>query len=303
MLGAILGLGYAAVFGLNNVIVRRGVLRVSPNYVATLTVFSGPIFFFLLALATGDLAKIPQFSWKATLFFAISGIIHFALGRSFGYRAVHVMGATRSGILTGLNAIVSVFLAVAVLGETISPMIVLGIGCSLSGPTILALREEKVMRNLERGAGKKNVDRKTFYRGFIFGIGAAVFWGSSAIFIKLGIENGGTPLAGTFIAYTAATMVVATSLLNRANRKEIFGGNKQALRLAVMSGLTTNTAQMLRYLAFSYGTVIVVSLVSRTMPIWTLSLAYIFNRKIETFNRWVLLSNALLIIGTVLVLL
>ncbi len=303
MLGAFLGLGYAAVFGLNNVFVRRGVLRVSANYVATLTVFSGPIFFLILTAITGDLYKISAFTWQATLFFAISGVIHFALGRSFGYRATFILGATRSGILTGLNGLVTVILAVTILKETMTPLMIVGMCLSLSGPTILAWREDKVMRTMQRAGnpGKGVVDRRTYYKGFFFGLCSALFWGSSAIFIKLGIDNGGTPLAGSFIAYTAASLVVAFSLFSKANRKEIFTGDRQALQLAGMSGLTTNVAQMLRYMAMGYGSVIVVSLVSRTMPIWTLSLSFIFNRKIETFNRWVILSTALLIIGTILV--
>lgn len=305
MLGAILALGYAAFFGLNSVFARRGLLRVSSNIMATLTIFSGPVFFFLIALATGDLFKIPGFNWKATLFFALSGIVHFALGRTFGYRSTQILGATRSGIMGGLNAIVSVVLAIALLKETLTPLMMVGIFFSLSGPTIIALREEKATRTLDlRGNPKMSaLDHKTFYQGIFFGIGSAVFWGSSAIFIKLGLDNGGSPLAGSFIAYSAASLVVSFSLLNKVNMEELFKTDKQGLKLAIMSGLTTNVAQMLRYLALSYGTVIVVSLVSRTMPIWTVLLSFIFNRKLESFSRWVLIGNALLVIGTILVLL
>ncbi len=305
MLGAILGLGYAAFFGVNSIVVRRGVLRVSSNYMATLTVFSGPIFFFVLTLATGELFKIAAFNWKATLFFALSGIIHFALGRTFGYRSVQILGATRSGIMTGLNAIVSVVLAVIILKETLTPLMIVGICFSLSGPIIMGLKEERTTRIVDLSVNRqsKHLDRKTFYRGLFFGIGSAIFWGSSPIFIKLGLDNGGSSLAGSFIAYSAASLVVSISLLNETNREEIFKVDKQALRLAVMSGMTTNIAQMLRYVALNYSTVIVLSLVSRTIPIWTLFFSFIFNRKLESFSRWVLLGNALLTIGTILVLL
>lgn len=305
MLGAVLALGFAFFFGANSIFVRRGVLLASPNYIATLTIFTGPVFFFLLTLATGELSTIPDFTWQATLFFALSGIVHFALGRTFGYRAVLILGATRSGIVTGLNAIVTIVLAIIILKETVTPMMGVGICLSLAGPIIIALKEGGTARTAgpKTNPQMKTIDRKLFYKGLFFGIGSAVFWGSSSIFIKLGLDNGGSPLAGSFIAYCAATLIVSTSLLNTANREEIFKGDKQSLRLAIMSGMATNIAQMLRYIALNYATAIVVSLVSRTIPLWTLSLSFIFNRKVESFSRWVLLGNALLTLGTILVLL
>lgn len=306
MLGAILGLGFAVFFGINSIIVRRGVVvKASANYIASLTIFTGPPFFFLLTLVTGDLFKIASFSWKAILFFALSGIVHFALGRTFGYRATQTLGATRAGIMTGLNAIISVFLAVIVVKETLTPLMVLGILLSLSGPTIVALEEEKKSRRVVARALPSliNLDRKTFYKGMFFGIASAVFWGSSAIFIKLALQNGGSSLGGSFIAFSAATLVVLPSLLNPKNRREIFSGNKSQFKLAMMSGLSTNIAQMLRYIALYFGTVIVVSITSRTIPIWTLFLSFIFNRQLESFSKWVLLGNALLIGGTILVML
>ncbi|MDP2718767.1 MAG: DMT family transporter [Dehalococcoidia bacterium] len=304
MLGAILGLGYAAFFGANNIFVRRGVLRVSSNVIATLTIFTGPVFFFLLTLVTGDLLKIPGFTLKAIIYFALSGIVHFAMGRTFGYRANQILGATRAGIMTGLNAIVSIILAISILKETLTPLMILGICFSLSGPIIMGLKEANNAKNFDLKSPRQlnSLDRKTFFKGILFGAGAAFFWGSSSIFIKLGLEAGGSSLAGSFIAYTAASFIVSFSLLNRKNRDEIIKVDKQSFKLAMISGFTTNMAQMLRYLAFSYGTVIVVSLASRTMPIWTLLLSFIFNRKLESFSRWVLLGNAMLVIGTILVL-
>lgn len=309
VLGGILGLGFAIFFGLNSIVVRRGVLKVSVNYIAALTIYCGPVFFFLLTLFTGDLFKIPGFSWKAILFFALSGIIHFALGRTFGYRAVQILGATRAGIMTGLNAVVSIMLAIFILGEKLTPLMVLGICLSLSGPIIVGFKEGQKVGKAEArvNPGLKTLDRKTFYRGVFFGVCSAFLWGSSAIFVKLGLNESGSSLGssfiGSFIAFSAASLVISTALFSKANRNELVKSDKEAFKLAMMSGLTTNIAQMLRYVALSYGGVIVVSLTSRTIPIWTLILSFIFNRKIESFSRWVLLGNGLLIIGTILVLL
>ena len=148
----------------------------------------------------------------------------------------------------------------------------------------------------------KEIDRRTLYVGIFYGMGAAIFWGSSAIFIKLGLESGGSPVAGSLIAYLAALMFIIPSFLNRENRKEIIEADGKSFQIALINGLTVNIAQLLRYLALGYVSVIIVTLSIRTTNLWVLLFSYIFNREYESFSRWVLLGNILLIAGTVLIL-
>ena len=304
MLGAILGLLSAVGFGVTTIIIRRAMLRVSANYIATLTVFTGPIFFLAAAALTGEIWKLLYFPWQAHAFLALSGIVHFALGRSWGYRSIRLIGATRSNIVTSMNPIVTVLLAMLILGETVSFTMLIGIICTLMGPLVLLKETVSSGGALSRaGEHGKELDRRTLYEGIFYGIGAALFWGSSAILIKLGLENGGTPVAGTFIAYASASLVIApSSFLNREHREEILGGDKTSIKDALYSGLTSNIAQLLRYVALGLGSAIVVSLMLRTIPLWSLLFSFLFMREYESFSRWVLLGNALLVVGAILVL-
>ncbi|MDP2661046.1 MAG: DMT family transporter, partial [Dehalococcoidia bacterium] len=163
MLGVVLALCYSATFGLNSVISRRGVIRANANYVATISIFSGPIFFLVAALIAGELLRLGEYPWQAYVYFAISGVIHFALGRTFGYRSLQLIGATRANVVTGLYAIVSVIQAVIILNEVLTPMVALGIVLSLSGPILMALKEETVAVTPKIGAALygKHVDRPT----------------------------------------------------------------------------------------------------------------------------------------------
>ena len=303
MLGAILGLLSAIGFGVTTVIIRRAMLRVSANYIATLTVFTGPIFFLAAAVLTREIWKLSHFPWQAHAFLALSGIVHFALGRSWGYRSIRLIGATRSNIVTSLNPIVTVLLAMLILGETVSFTMVIGIICTLIGPLVLLKERVSSGDALSRlGEHERESDRRTLYEGMIYGTGAALCWGSSAILIKLGLENGGTSVAGTFIAYSAASLVIApSSFLNREYREEILGGDKTSIKDALYSGLAGNIAQLLRYVALGFGSAIVVSLMLRTIPLWSLLFSFLFMREYESFSRWVLLGNALLVVGAILV--
>ena len=305
MLGVVLGFGIAIAFGINAVVARRGVLLAGSNYIATISIFTGPPFFLLVTFVTGEIYPLYQFPWKAQVLLALSGVIHLALGRTWAYKSIQLIGATRSTVITGLNPIVSIVLAIIILRESINSLMFLGILFSLTGPLLTILKEQTVesSRRLKAGSNGKELDRHTLYIGILYGLGGAVFWGSSAIFIKLGLENGGSPVAGTLVAYLAASIVITPSiLLSRENKREILDTNRRSFRLALFSGLTTNIAQLLRYLALNYSSVIIVTLLMRTTPLWVLLFSFIFNRRYESFSRWVLLGNFLLIVGTVLIL-
>lgn len=296
----------AVFFGANSIITRRGMMRVSSNYVATLTVFTGPVFFFIVGSLTGDLFKLGQMPLEAYVYLALSGITHFALGRTWSYRSVQLLGSTRSNIVTSLNPVVTIILAMIILGETITSIMGIGILCTLLGPLLILLKEEVIQSSsqLKSNPHGKELDRATLFKGIFYGLGGAFFWGSSAIFIKLGLEHGGYSIAGSFIAYLSASLTIMPSaFMNKNRRQEMLHGGGKAFRIALLSGLTTNIAQLARYVAMGLASAIVVSLMQRTMPLWVLIFAFIFNRKYESFSRWVLIGNGLLIVGTVLILL
>jgi drug/metabolite transporter (DMT)-like permease len=304
MLGIILGFGAAIAFAWNAIITRRGVLRASSNYVANISILTGPVLSLVVASVTGHLYEIGDFPWKACVFFSLSGIVHFAFGRTWAYKSIQLIGSNRANIVTSLSPIVSITLAIMVLGETVNALMIMGIVCALSSPFITLLKEHTVAAetNIKKSSRGKEIDRHTLYLGMLYGMGAALFWGSSFIFIKLGLTNGGTPIAGNMIAYLAASIAIIPSLLKQQNKSEMLAADRKSLKLALLVGLTANIAQLLRYLALQYGSVIIITAVIRTSPLGVLLLSYIFNRQYESFSRWVLLSNALLIIGTILIL-
>ncbi len=304
MFGILLGLASSLAFGINSIITRRGMLKVSSNYVATLSILTGFAFFIVVNAVTGDLFVIAHLPWKAHLFWALSGIIHFALGRTWAYRSLQLLGSNRSNIVTSLSPIATVALAMLVLSERLTILQSVGILFTLLGPILMLLKEETSAQAAtgKFGSSGKEVSPKNMLLGVLFGAGAAVFWGSSSIFIKLGLEAGGRPVLGTLIAYGSASVVISPSfLLHAERRREIFSEGINSLKMAVASGLTTSIAQLLRYLSFGYGSVIVVSLMLRTQPLWILLFAFMFNRQYESFSRWVLIGNALIMLGTIFI--
>ena len=300
----LLSLTSSILFAASTVIARKGVLRATSGYIANISIFSGCLFFVIVAALTGDLAGITRLSSKACLFWALSGIIHFALGRTWAYKAIQFLGSNRSNIVTSLNPIATVALALIVLDDRLTLVQAVGMILTLSGPLLILLKEETDLPALQTKSGSygRQVDRRALFLGFFYGVGAALFWGSSSIFIKLGLDAGGGPIAGSLIAYVAAAAVISPSVfLNGKNRRELLGEDRESFRVALWSGLSASVAQLLRYVALAGGSVIVVSLMLRAQPVWVLLFAFIFIREYESFGRWVLFGNGLILAGTALI--
>ncbi len=303
MLGILFGLISSAVFGANTVITRRGVLRASSGYMANVSIFLGCLFFLIIAALTGDLAGIAGLSRKAWLFWALSGISHFAVGRTWAYRAIQYLGSNRSNVVTNLYPITTIILAIVLLHDRLTIMQTLAMILTVSGPLLIVLKEEtdSSAQRTKSGSYGRQIDRRGLFLGFIYGLGAAVFWGSSAIFIKFALQEGGKPVGGSLIAYFAAAVVISPSVfLSRRSRRELLDESRESLSIAIWGGLTTSVAQLFRYMSLAAGSVISVSLALRAQPLWVLILAFIFIREYESFSRRVLIGNALVLAGTVL---
>ncbi|MGA3174539.1 MAG: DMT family transporter [Syntrophorhabdales bacterium] len=304
VLGIFFGLISSAVFAANTVITRRGVLRASSGYMANISIFSGCLFFIIVAALTGDLFGIARLSWRACLLWALSGIVHFAIGRTWAYRAIQVLGSNRSNVVTNLYPIATVAFAMILLHDRLTLLQTAGMVLTLSGPLLILLKEETDSAALRTKSGSygRQLDKRALVLGFIYGFGAAVFWGSSAIFIKLALEEGGRPIGGSLIAYLAAAAVISPSVFfNRKSRRELLSESRESLQVAIWGGLSTSIAQLFRYLSLAAGSIIAVSLALRAQPLWVLILAFIFIREYESFDRWVLLGNGLVLAGTVLI--
>src|SRR3954451_16721946 len=101
-----------------------------------ITVPLGLPLFFLAALATGNLTALMGFSPKALAALSAAGILHFVWGRYCNYRATRAIGTNLVAPIQQVNLIFTLFLAIWLLGEQLTPFKLLGIALVLIGPSI-----------------------------------------------------------------------------------------------------------------------------------------------------------------------
>ena len=211
MLGGFLALLSAATFALNNASVRRGVLTGSVLQGMAITVPVGVPLFFIAAAAVGTLGAVAEFSLEAIVALSLAGILHFVWGRYCNYRAMHAIGTNLAAPVQQINLILTLVLAIWVLGETLTPLRVLGIALILLGASI-TMREGDPQGESRNPAGSaveaakaavvedgeparavapppSSAFRPRYAEGYTFALLSATGYGLSPIFIRLGLES------------------------------------------------------------------------------------------------------------------
>lgn len=132
------------------------------------------------------------------LWFAISGIIGYALGDVFLFQSFVCIGAQRGMLMMSLAPLMSAGLAWIFFGERLSGMQMLGVVVTLAGIAWVILR------------GKNDVNSQACRpgQGVLFGLGAAMGQAVGYILSKQGLTDNFSPIAGNSIRMLAAVIVL-----------------------------------------------------------------------------------------------
>lgn len=296
MLGAFLALCSAATFALNNAFARRGVLTGSVFQALSISVPIGVPMFLLGAIVTGSLGFFLHFSAKAYLFFALAGILHFAWGRYCNYRAVKAIGSNLAGPLQESSVLIALFLAVVLLGESLTGLKIVGILLVLCGPLLVVEVGKK------KQPAKKLSFTPLYAEGYLFAGLSALGYGCSPILIRSAVEHSGpgASLAGGTISYLAASFVVLAVIAGTGSLRDVKNVHPENAKWFMFAGLLVGVSQMLRYLALAVAPVTVVSPIQRLSLIFRMFFGWLMNREHEVFSWRLVIGTMISLVGAVM---
>ena len=314
MLGGLIALCSAATFAFNNASLRRGVLTGSVLQAMAITVPIGVPISFVLALVTGSLWALAAFSTKAFVALSLSGIVHFVWGRYCNYRATRAIGTNLVAPVQQINLIFTLLLALVVLGETLTPLRLLGIALVLLGPSI-TMRERRVGQKQALGAdvaAKSDVDdagaravpafNPRYAEGYLWAFLSATGYGLSPILVRIGLENKGigVSIAGNLVASCAATAVMALFLLPPRQFRHALAVNPESAKWFTLSGVLVCISQVFLYMAMSIAPVTVVSPINRLSILFRLYFSKLLNPHHEVFGGSIVLGTVVSLSGAFL---
>ena len=328
VLGGFIALLSAATFAFNNASVRRGVLTGSVLQAMAITVPIGLPISFLVALATGSLAAVAGFSTRALLALSLSGVMHFVWGRYCNYRATRAIGTNLVAPIQQINLIFTLLLAIWILGETLTPLRMLGIALVLLGPSFTLradapsggeappLRAKARLRAKPLGADVTSQDltdsapaetvaaaapafRPSYAEGYFWALLSATGYGLSPILVRIGLEGKGlaVSVAGNLVASLAATLLMGLFLLPPRQLKHALAVEREAAKWFTLSGVLVAISQLFLYMAMSIAPVTVVSPINRLSILFRLYFSRLLNPQHEVFGGKVVLGTIVSLTG------
>jgi uncharacterized membrane protein len=301
MLGAFLALCSAGTFALNNAFARRGVLTGTALQALSISVPIGVPMFVLGALILGGFEAFRAFSWTAWFYLALAGVLHFAWGRYCNYRAVKAIGSNLAGPLQESSVIISLVLAIALLGETMTGIKIAGILLVLFGP-MLAVELGKKKRPDAKAKEPKPGFQPLYAEGYLFAGLSALGYGCSPILVRMAVEHAGVgaSLAGGAVSYLAASVVVAAVIVITGSSQSVASVRPENARWFAFAGVLVGVSQMLRYMALAVAPVTVVAPIQRLSLVFRILFGWIMNREHEVFGARLILGTLVSLVGAAL---
>jgi drug/metabolite transporter (DMT)-like permease len=303
VLGGLLALLSAAAFAFETATARRGVLTATVSQALSITVPLGVPIFFLVAAAFGSLGSVLGFSSQAIFYLALAGVMHFVWGRYCNYRASKAMGANLVAPVQQSNMLVTLALAIWILGEHLTPMRVLGIVLVVLGPALTYDRSRHKASDTIAGApieiDAHKVFRPNYAEGYLFALLSSTGYGISPVLVRLSLENRGldSSLGAGLISYTAATLAFALILLLPGQWRHVRALDPGAAKWFAISGVCVCFAQMLRYMALALAPVSVVTPIQRLSLVFRIYFGRILNPQHEVFGGKIIAATVVSLVG------
>ncbi len=302
MLGVIFSILCAATFALNATAARRAVLSGTVVQGLMVTVPLGVPLFAALVAAVGQWGLLSRFPLEAYAWFAAAGIVHFVIGRYGNYASSAAIGTNLAAPILQSEVIITLVLAMVLLGESLTPLRAIGIALIMMGPSLIGKRDEGNKAAPAAAAGttpSKASFQPRYAEGYAYAVLAAVAYGCSPIFIGLGLRAaGGTGvIAGGLVSYVAATLAVGVILLMVP--ASTFRLDRTALGWFAFAGLFVFLSQAFRYAAMGLAPVSVVTALQRLSSLFRIYFGWIINRDHEVFDPSVMVATVVSMAGAI----
>jgi drug/metabolite transporter (DMT)-like permease len=305
----LLGVLYAAIgaftFALNNVAMRRGVVTGSVLQGMAMTVPVGGLSFLVMAIGFGQLGQLAAFPAAAVVWLASQGIVHFVLGRYCNYKSNQLMGVNLAAPVVQLQVPFAMMMAVATLHEKFTVLQGIGSVLMLGGSFVTQSQSGKGKGRAVTPAGPaaEPVFRPHVVTGYFCALGAAVCYGSSPLMARQAFLNapGLGTAAGGCIAYAAATLFFALTLLRPGAWRDIRGTSRDNLPWFLASAVLVAISQAFVYASLAVAPLMVVTPILQLSLVFRLFLSQLINRDYEVMNTGVVIGAFTAVLGSILV--
>lgn len=257
--------------------------------------------------ATEDLSRLWSMPPGAAVDFSLAGIIHFLVGWTLLNVSQKRLGAARTSPLLATTPLFGAVIAAVTLGEIPNVMATVGIVLIVLG--VYALSLERVLRPAAVASsgshapvtvdGPAEAPGEGFtWRASLFGMGAALCWAISPLFIRNGLDGLDSPLLGVTISLVASVVAYGVLLMLRGHRTGP-AASRPAMAWKLSAGVLVGLSTWARWVALDLAPVaVVLGLGLLSVPTVILLAPLLMGRHIERVTPPVLAGAALVVAGS-----
>jgi len=258
---------------------RAGMRYSTPTTVTLVSILIQNLLLWSAIFVKGGVHTVPLIG---ILLFSVVGI--FQLGvRLLAYTGVEKIGASRSSALQSVSPLISAAIAVAILGEPTTPLIVLGTCLVVAGIVLISWKPERQLADFRRWH-------------LLLPIGAAFLTGINHPIRRYVLTMADEPLF--FSALMGSVSLVGFLIYFAASRRsQRLVWNRKAIGPFLATGVCETMSILMIITAISMGRVVIVAPIAASYPVWSLIESAIFLRDVEPINGKIIMGIVSVVAG------
>ncbi len=285
--GVILAIAAAIFWGISNTMARVGLQSIKAISGAILTMVASLAVSLLVAF-TFDLGALFSVSLIALGWFALTGVLHFTLGRFFFYQGMRYIGAARGTAVANSNPLFAITFAVVFLRETLTVHVIVGTLLIVGGLFLLLTESSEV-----------SVAKKSRMLGYGFGLATALCWGAVTIVVRYQASQFAPPIVVVTFAllFGIITLLPATGGSFEIKAKT----NRKSINWLLLAGVMQAIGLVSFYSALAKAPVMIVAPLTSTSPLFTVLCVHLFLRRLERITLHLVIGAFMVVAGSALV--
>ncbi len=283
MIPELLAISSAILLAMERIFTKKGLLTSSVTSGLMINLSVASVTLWLIAIIFFPTQNINP---TAILFFVLAGIIGPFLGRLLLFDGLHRLGAALASTLNGVYPLFASLIAIILLGEKITLLIFIGTLSIFLGVGIISWTK----------SGHRLKFRKLY---LIIPILAALFFGFADSIMKFGLNLMGFPIIGSAVMSTTALASLTLFLICKGDFSLPI--REEGSIYLVISGIIASFFLIAFFTALSFGTVVLVSPLTGTSPLFVLLFSHLFLKGIEKVTRHLAIGAIVIIVGSALV--
>lgn len=283
--GVVWALVSALGFGLTQILNRKSNMIVGAPRTAFGLLLAVEVLLLGRLAITGEYRLIAGAPPAALGAFVASGVIHYAVGWTLLAFSQEQIGVGPTGAIVSVTPLVAAMLAVPILDEALTVWSLGGVVLAVVGVTLVSLSRSKA-----RAA--------SVFPGFALAV--ALCWGSSPIFIRIGLQGLDAPVAGLTVGLGVALLLHALILTALGQWSE-GSWSAAAVGWMVIGGVTGAVGIGAQWISYGLTTVAIASTIQQLAVLVVVGFAPLVFGSAERVNAMLVVGTAMLLSGAVLI--